>query len=85
VRQHHPNTRGQHAGRDIAGRLRRDDQLVVGIIQRGQRGQVFAQTLVVTLHRHDHRGGRQTLRPLGQPARHVMGAFALAAQRERRQ
>ena len=47
--------------------------------------QVLAQSLVFTVHRDDDAGGRQILRRLGKPPRHVCRAFPLAAEREGRQ
>ncbi len=86
VRQHHLDARRQNARRNVRGRARHHDQLVIGVIQRGQSRQVLAQSFVFALDRHDDGGGRQFFEAaLGQPRRHVIRPLALAPQREPRQ
>lgn len=58
-----------------------DDQLVVGIVERGERGQVFAQTFLRTFDRNDEGGGREDRGPWTS-ATIIPVALSLAAQRE---
>ena len=59
LRQHDSRAHGQHARRNVGRGVGDDDQFVIGIVERRQRGQILAQSLVAALDRHDHGGRRQ--------------------------
>ena len=82
VGQHDLHRRGQNAGRNVSGIARHHDQLVIGVIERGERGQVLAQAFIVALDRNDDGGRRLIIAGPGKAARYIIGAFALTAQRE---
>src|ERR1022692_1532120 len=71
----------------IGGAVRDHDQFIIGVILRGQRGQIFAQAGVAAFHGNDDGGRRQGFvhvrgRRFRKPSGYVCGALALTAERE---
>ena len=63
VGQHDFPRGGSTPGGISAALLRHDNQLVIGIIERGERRQIFAQPFVLAFDRHDDGGRRQCVDP----------------------
>jgi hypothetical protein len=85
VSEHDLGSPRQHAARNIARLMRRDDQLVIRIVERSQCREVFAEPIVLAFYRHNHASRRPVTALVLEPPGDVIRPLPLAPKREGRQ